>query len=211
MPSKRDLTGMRAGSLVAIKQADHKTKDGRIIWECVCDCGNKAFVTTSNFLRGNSTSCGCKRTKHKYGDKNTKKLRIYRIYHAILQRCFNQKSDSYKWYGGRGITVCDEWKDSFESFMSWAGENGYDNNLTIDRIDHDGNYEPGNCRWVTQAEQLNNTRSNIVITCDGKTMNLMQWSKHLGVSYDMLRSRYRLGWDSERIIKEQPKNYQRRD
>lgn len=211
MPAKRDLTGMRMGRLVAIKQADHKAKGGQILWECKCDCGNEVLVTTSNFTRGNSTSCGCKRTEHKYGDKSTKRMRIYKIYYAILQRCFNPNSKAYKWYGGRGITICAEWKDSFESFMSWALLNGYSDSLTIDRIDHEGNYEPNNCRWITQAEQLNNTRSNIVITCDGKTMDLMQWSRHLGVSYDMLRSRHRLGWDPERVIKEPPKKYKRRE
>ena len=128
----------------------------------------------------------------------------------MKQRCYNERSSVYNHYGGRGITICDEWLSSFEAFRDWALKNGYADNLTIERINVNGNYCPENCCWITQAEQLNNTRNSIVITHDGLTMNLMQWSKYLGKSYDALKGRIDRGWSFTDTLTAPVKKYKRR-
>ena len=126
--------------------------------------------------------------------------RIYSIWKGIKTRCYNEKHVHYNSYGGRGIVVCNEWKDSFEAFYEWSMANGYSENLTLDRIDVNGNYEPSNCRWSTRKEQLNNKRNNIMITHNGKTQTLSQWANETGINYYKLRRRTIKGWKSEEIF-----------
>lgn len=130
------------------------------------------------------------------------KTRIYNIWQRIKQRCYNTKDASYSNYGGRGIIMCDEWKNDFMSFCEWAIKNGYSAKLTIDRIDVDGNYEPSNCRWADKDTQENNKRSNVSITYNGETMNISQWAKKLGLPVNILLNRRRLGWNNEKILSE---------
>lgn len=123
-----------------------------------------------------------------YGLSNT---RLNRIWRGFRQRCYNPNQPDFKYYGGRGITVCPEWKDDFKAFYDWAMSNGYQDNLTLDRIDCNGNYEPSNCRWVTMKVQTNNKRCNIRVVVDGKEMSLKELSKVTGIKYTTLYMRYR--------------------
>ena len=123
-----------------------------------------------------------------YGLSNT---RLNRIWRSFRQRCYNPNQPDFKYYGGRGITVCPEWKDDFKAFYDWAMSNGYQDNLTLDRIDCNGNYEPSNCRWVTMKVQTNNKRCNIRVVVNGKEMSLKELSKVTGIKYTTLYMRYR--------------------
>ena len=131
---------------------------------------------------------------YKHGGKGTK---LYEVWCSMKRRCELPTLSSYKYYGGRGISVCNEWKESFIAFRKWAFENGYKEGLSLDRIDNNGNYEPSNCRWATMKEQCNNRNSNISITIGNTTKNLMQWCEIFNVDYKKVHARYqRNGFES---------------
>lgn len=129
--------------------------------------------------------------------------RLHNIWLTMRQRCFKPNSSGFKKYGAKGITVCDDWKHSFESFRDWAYSNGYKDDLTLDRINPKGNYEPVNCRWATQKEQQNNRSNNVYLTYKGETHSLIEWCEITGMSYMQLYDRFWRGWDIQRIF-EQP-------
>ena len=189
-----DLTGKTFGRWTVLEKSE---KIGRIqTYLCKCQCGNTAKVPHSNLTRGKSTSCGCfqkelasKRFK-KHGMRNT---RLYSIYANMKARCYNEKNKRYKDYGGRNILMCKEWYESFETFKDWALANGYQDDLSIDRINVDGNYAPSNCRWATQEQQDNNQRKTILIEISGKKMSLKQWTNLMGWKYGTYSARNRKG------------------
>ena len=127
--------------------------------------------------------------------------RLYQIWNSMKQRCSNPNAISYPRYGARGISVCPEWENSFASFRDWAITHGYADNLTIDRIENDGNYEPSNCRWATNKEQQNHTSYTRLYTYNGETLSIMQWAEKTGIHPNMLYKRLNRGWDIEKAIK----------
>lgn len=204
MSKKIDRTGKRYGRLTVIGEAPYVTLGNGVsypAWICKCDCGNVTTVLSMALGSGNVRSCGCLRNKNgtKHGMSNS---RLYRIWNDVVRRCTKENRPRYKDYGGRGIIVCDEWKNSFNTFMKWAYANGYDDTLTIERIDNDGNYCPENCRWIPPNEQAKNRRSSRFITYNGETHCASEWADIIGIDYRTLYVRLRSGWDIEKAFTE---------
>lgn len=204
--AKIDLTGKRFGRLVVIEQDDFVKYD-RPRWLCRCDCGNEIVVRGNSLRQGDTVSCGCVKKEHARAlaefhiTHGRSKSRIYHIWFSMKSRCHKVKAPDYSRYGGRGIIVCDEWRNSFQAFYDWAIANGYQEDLSIDRINNNGNYCPENCRWVDSNVQNNNTNRNHYVTYNGETLTIAQWSKKCGISKNTLHSRLtRYGWSIERAL-----------
>ena len=181
-----DLTGKHFGYLTVLKKCEYSKTSHTYLWECQCVCGNITKINGNNLKSGHTISCGCKKGKTTHGKHDT---RLYCIYYNMKQRCYNSKTKWFKNYGGRGITICQEWLDDFMNFYNWAIDNGYKDNLTIDRIDVNGNYCPENCRWVDKITQANNTRNNRYETYNGETHTIAEWAIILGINSSTLRNR----------------------
>ena len=196
-----DLTGKKFGKLEVI--GVHDTGSRKTYYVCQCDCGNVKVVRADSLISGATKSCGCIKkeqdktnlsTSHRHKMSGT---RIYETWQDMKRRCYNKQNARYDRYGGRGIKVCEEWLNNFQSFYDWAIRKGYYDDLTIDRIDNDGNYEPSNCRWSTVKEQCNNRSSNINITIGNATKSLMSWCEIFNVDYKKVHARYqRNGYES---------------
>lgn len=193
-----DLTGQKFGRLTVLERAENKGRT--TMWFCKCECGNQTNVCGNDLKRGRTISCGCYRSEKttKHGHFNE---RIYDIWRGIKRRCHNKNCRGYSIYGGRGIMICEEWSDNFQAFYDWSIQNGYSDDLTIDRIDVNGNYEPKNCRWITKKEQSYNRRNSHFITYNGKTQTLAQWADEYNMSYNKLSSRINdLHWTIEKAL-----------
>ena len=195
-----DLTNKRYGKLVAKEFVGIKNNNS--LWKCKCDCGNESIVYYSNLVRNHTKSCGCifYNRNEFHGLKDT---RLYRVWANIKARCYYKKCNDYNDYGGRGISMCEEWKNSFLCFYKWAYKNGYNEKAekwqcTIERIDVNGNYEPSNCKWVTIKEQANNKTNNFKVTYKGETKTLAMWAEELDLPYKTLYSRLKYrNWSIE--------------
>jgi len=201
-----NLKGKQSGKLIVLEYA--YTKNNHKYWKCLCDCGNYTYVSSGNLTKKRRPikSCGCAikdiNKKH-YGSYT----RLYGVWSSMKRRCSSKKHKSYTDYGGRGISVCDEWKNSFEAFRDWSYLNGYSSELTIDRIDNDGDYCPLNCKWSTPMEQGNNKRNNVVLTYNDETLTLKEWSLKLNIRKDTLSKRIKSGWDIDRVFTENKRKY----
>ncbi len=196
-----DLTGKKFGKLTVI--SFNQKKGSRTLWNCKCECGGNRIVANDHLKRGEVTDCGCYRRHIAYYKKHGMSNKpIYGVWSLMKERCYNPKRREYKNYGGRNITVCPEWLDS-TVFIEWAYENGYEEGLTLDRIDNNGNYCPENCRWVDRKTQATNKRTNRFITYKGETKTITQWANENGLPYHVVKKRYdKLGWTFEKAITE---------
>ena len=192
-----DIKGKRFGKLIAIERVKNVGK--KVSWKCLCDCGKETIVLTTNLTTNRIKSCGClknqklieRSTKH-----NQRHTKLYEVWKTMKQRCFNSNNKSYHNYGGRGIIVCDEWKDNYQAFYEWSMNNGYKEGLSIDRINNDGNYEPSNCRWADRFTQNNNTRQNKPVVIDGVSKTIHQWTREYNIPVEIVRNRlYNKHWD----------------
>lgn len=191
--------GMKFNFLTLVKNV---TKDGKSVkWLCRCDCGKEKEIFLTSVSSGSTKSCGCMRSKLKYGDNlhNYSKTRLHNVWSHMKRRCNNVKNPSYHRYGGRGIKVCKEWH-RFKPFMEWALNNGYSDKLQIDRIDNNDGYYPENCRFVTARKNSQNRRSNRNITYKGKTFCINEASRRYGIKRQTLAQRLDNGWSVEKAI-----------
>ena len=203
-----DLTGATFGMVTVLgRAADHVQPDGRIraMWNCQCSCG-KQFAVRADALK-KLTSCGCQRnkdnalrqTRHSFA-----KTRLYNLYYGMHSRCYNTRAAEFGRYGGRGIAMCDEWKNDNESFFRWALEHGYDENdhrLSLERIDVDGNYSPDNCKWVAIEDQYDNRRNTIRMG----NICLSRFCREAGLNYSQVLDRYKQTGDIVYAVGLKPK------
>lgn len=187
---------------LTIKSFSHK-KGTHKYYNCKCICGTSKVVRINDLRSGNTKSCGCyksKTTSKRISTHGMSKTKLYKKWKDMRRRCNNPNRKCYKNYGGRGIKVCKEWEEDFMNFYNWAMENGYDEDLTIDRVDNDGNYEPNNCRWITRKEQNNNKQQSRYVTINGIAKTLKDWSIESGLPYDALRRRLDRGWKEDELL-----------
>lgn len=206
MKPQRDILGRRFGNLTAVSYMPG-TKSVKAKWLCECDCGQKRFNAVNDLLDGRIQSCGCTKYQRIGAAKRTHghsvgagASRTFRIWTNMKSRCFNPKSSSFRHYGGRGITVCDEWRHSFERFLTDMGE--APDGMSIDRIDSNGPYCKDNCRWATQLQQMANTSRTRLVECDGEMVPLSEAARRRGMDVRTLHSRLKSGWTLARALSE---------
>ena len=203
-----DITGQKKGRLTAIRYTGRNTKTGHnAIWLFRCDCGNYVERPRVMLNYSKTPSCGCYVKDHAsqlnktHGGRNE---RLYLVWMDMRRRCYDEKDANYFRYGGRGIKVCDQWKD-YATFREWANKNGYDpvavsHQCTLDRINVNGNYSPENCRWVDSKVQCNNKRNNKRIEYMGETHTLSEWADKFNLRYGLVARRINAGWEPERAF-----------
>ena len=201
--SVKEMKNKKFGRLLVLERVENN-KYGCARWLCKCDCGTTKVVLGQSLRNGSIVSCGCyqrdntssRQTKH--GESKT---RLYREWQQMKSRCTNPNYKFYSYYGGRGITIADEWMNDYTAFRDWSLANGYSEKLTLDRISQNGNYEPSNCRWVSRKVQQNNTRRCRYYTINGDTKTISEWSRIYGVPVERTRQRVvDRGWDIEKAL-----------
>lgn len=199
---KADYAGKKFGLLTVIKECGRNKSNG-VIWLCRCECGNYHKARSNSLKNGITTSCGCKTHEKlvaRLSSHSMSRTRLYKIWQDMKTRCNNPNTPYYFKYGGRGISVCEEWND-FEPFRDWSLVNGYMDELTIDRIDVNGDYTPSNCRWISNQKQQYNKRTNRMLTLNGKTQTATEWANELGIKLNTLLSRIdNYHWSVEKAL-----------
>lgn len=197
------MIGEKFNRLTVIRQDTGRKDKHRRYWMCACECGKWVSVTTADLRSGNTKSCGCWRSdesKERMTTHGDSKSKLYAVWNMMMSRCYNPKTERYPRYGGRGISVCDEWNHNYPAFRDWALSHGYQDGLTIDRIDVDGNYSPENCRWITNAEQMKNMSTNRYLSHNGETHTLSDWARKVGITPATLHKRLKRGWSLEKAL-----------
>jgi hypothetical protein len=190
----KDLTGMVFGRLTVVK-LEKLNKHNQAMWLCRCECGNRKIAEGGLLRRGKVISCGCSKITHNLGHN-----RIYKIWHGMMERCYKPSSTQFHYYGMRGIVVCEEWQD-VSNFYLWAMANGYKEDLSIERKDVNGNYEPANCVWIPRPEQAWNRRTTRNVTIDGITKPAAVWAKECGITRYAFYKRLKSGWNGAELLK----------
>ena len=200
-----DLTGQTFNRWTVICQVEGH--NGKTTWLCRCVCGTERVVLGTDLKANKSKSCGClkrevssKRAKIRNKTHGDSGKRLHVIWLGLSRRCYNPNEPHYNLYGGRGIKVCDEWRGNYVAFRDWALANGYDDKLTLDRIDSNGNYEPSNCRWATMKVQQNNRRNNHLLEWNGQAHNISEWAEMLNIDCRTITSRLYRGWSVEETL-----------
>ena len=199
---KEDLSGKRFGRLIVVSYAGQDLKGHSSLWDCRCDCGKTKIVRRKSLKNGETTSCGCyssECTSARFKKHGFKNHRLYIIWKSMRQRCNCITNQRYHDYGGRGITICQEW-DEFTEFYSWAMANGYNSTLTIERKEVNGNYCPENCTWILPELQSSNRRNNHRLTFDGQTKTISEWSRDMGGDFNLVYRRIKRGWPIEEAL-----------
>lgn len=201
-----DIVGNQYNRLTVL-QLDKKDEKHRLYWLCKCICGETKTIRGDRLKKGITKSCGCLHkeklkqiAEERKSKGKLKKERLYVIWIGIKQRCLNVNCNEYKRYGHKGIKICDSWLNDYQDFKKWSMKNGYKENLSIDRIDVYGNYEPSNCKWSDAKEQANNRTNNLNITFNNKTQTLAQWSEELNITYSCLYRRIKSNWSIEKAF-----------
>jgi hypothetical protein len=213
-----NITGKRFGRLIALQYMGLRNplkKDDK--WECICDCGIKVLVSGAKLRSGHTKSCGClvadscrdvgKSCKTHGQSYST----LYSIWQGMKKRCSRIKNSNFIWYGGRGVSICPEWKN-FENFFEWnklLGEKGYKKGLSLDRINNEMGYSPENCRWTTAVTQGRNKRNNLLVTINGETKCVAEWAEIFSINRYLVYSRIRNGWELNEGLFTPPKQKQR--
>lgn len=211
MPKLNDLTGKKFGRLTVVSRAEND-KHGQTMWLCVCDCGTESTVGRCGLVGGSTKSCGClqrersaERCSRIMKTHGGSRDRLYSVWNGMLQRCENSNRPNFKSYGGKGISVCEDWHD-FSVFREWAIESGYQESAkygdcTLDRIDNNGDYEPSNCRWANMTQQHRNTGYNRIVNYNGKGVALSEACELAGLSYHAVCQRINtMGWSSAKAL-----------
>ena len=210
---RTDLTGRRFGKLLVTGEAARMPAGQCGRWVCRCDCGTVKEVSYKGLVHSKTTSCGCMAGERarSMGMANLRhgmcSTPTYNAWHSMILRCTNPNHESYADYGGRGITICERWRHSFQAFLADMGEKP-DRESQIDRIDNAGDYEPGNRRWASPKEQSNNRRSNVLIELHGQTRTLAQWAEATRIGANSIARRLRSGWPVELALSRQPQRNQ---
>ncbi len=192
-----NMEGKEFNNIKVIRRNGSDSK-GKALWDVKCHCGNIFTTSGASIRSGGTKSCGCSRLKSakKMGKGNKTHgetgSKLYSIWHGMKARCYNSNHKSYDYYGGRGIKVCDSWKNSFENFRDWSLNNGYQKELSIERKDVNGNYEPENCKWATMEEQSINRRNNVYLWYEGKAMTQSEICKLTGLSKYKVRKNFKI-------------------
>lgn len=202
-----DITGNRYGRLLVIQRIG-TDKHGNATYLCLCDCGNMTIANVHQLKIGSKKSCGClndeircgfgaRKVRLRHGESKTS---LHKIWDGIKTRCYNKNNRAYKWYGAKGIHMCDEWKNSYENFSQWAKENGYSPGLTIERIDNNCDYCPSNCIWIPLREQGINKSTTKYIEYKGIVKTISDWARCSGINPGTFRDRLRRGWSIEEAL-----------